>query len=241
MMDISVKGQLRKLVELQNIDGEIYNLKSELNNKPLQFEDLKSEFERSKEKLRLLEEKAKAVQLARKEQELELKCKEDQIAKANVQLAQVKTNKEYTAKLSEIESLKADNALVEEKILRSYDESDALQAKVKEELIVVKEKENVYLEKKRGIEEEMKLLEDRVKVLEAQRKQISPDIERHALDRYERILHHKEGLAIVPVKGNSCGGCYMNVPSQKVNTIKMHDSLIECEMCLRILYLEDDL
>lgn len=94
---------------------------------------------------------------------------------------------------------------------------------------------------KKETEDNIKIIEDRVKVLESQRKQASEGIGTGLLSRYERILRHKDGIAIVPVEDEgSCGGCHMNVTSQQVNTIRMHQEVIECEMCSRILYLEDD-
>jgi uncharacterized protein len=239
--ELSVLDQIRKLVELQKIDGEIFNLKKEAKEKPAAVEVIKNEFEEQKAKLYELKEKAQVIQVRRKEQELELKSKEEEMSKANVQLLQLKTNKEYTAKLAEIENIKADKSIFEEKILLSFDESDAISAEMEKEKAKVAEAEKNYQAKTKELEDDVKLIEDRIKVLESQRKQVIPDIDQNNLKRYERILEHKEGMAIVPVQGNSCGGCYMNVTSQMVNAIKLRSSLVECEMCSRILYFEDDL
>jgi len=240
--DISVKNQIKKIIELQKIDGEIYNLKIELQEKPAVLAQLKEEFESRKGALAELEEKAKAVQLKRKEKELELKSHEDEIAKANAQLSQIKTNKEYTAKISEIEHIKADQSIIEEKILTSYDESDQVNAQIEKEKVKVDEEEKKYLAKKKETEGDVKVIEDRIKVLDSQRQQVAPGVDPSYLNRYERILKHKNGIAIVPVQGeNTCGGCFMNITPQQLNTIRMHQELLECEMCSRILYLEDDL
>lgn len=242
MPDISIKDQIKKIVELQKIDGEIYNFNVELKEKPAVLGQLKEEFELSKGALADLEEKVKGVRVSRKEKELELKTQEDGIAKANTQLSQIKTNKEYTAKITEIEHIKADKSIIEEKILISYDESDAVSAEIEKEKVKVEAEEKNYLAKKKETEEGIKVIEDRVKVLESQRTQATPDIDPGYLSRYERILRHKDGVAVVPVQGgNSCGGCFMNINSQQINTIKMYDQLVECEICSRILYLEDDI
>ena len=241
MPDISVKNQIKKIVELQKIDGEIYNLKIELQEKPAILAQLKEEFELRKGALTELKEKLKVVQVTRKEKELELKAQEDGIAKANAQLSQIKTNKEYAAKISEIEHIKADQSVIEEKILMSYDESDAVNVQVEKEKVEVDEEEKNYLAKKKQTEGDIKVIEDRIKVLDSQRKKATGGIDPSFLSRYERILRHKDGIAIVPVAGaGSCGGCYMNVTPQQLNEIKMYQELVECEMCSRILYLEDD-
>lgn len=241
MASLSVKDQIRKIVELQKIDGELYHLRGALRDKPLVLEQLRAEFERYKGSLTELEEKLKVVQMARREKELELKAKEDELARAKVQLSQIKTNKEYTAKISEIEHIKADKAVIEEKILVSYDESDAVHMEIEREKAKVADREKDYLAKKKEIEADVKLIEDRLKVLDGQRRQASPGIDPASLDRYERILKHKDGVAVVAVHGNTCGGCFMNITPQQLNAIKMYDHLVECEMCSRILYLEDDL
>lgn len=241
MTQISVKDQIKKLVDLQKIDAEIYNVNTGLTEKPALIEELKKKFESTKAHLNGLEEKFKSIQLKRKELELEMKAREDEIIKANTQLAQLKTNKEYQIKLNEIASIKADKSIIEEKILLSYDETDAIQAEIGKEKVAVGAGEKQYLARKKEIEDEIKLMEDRLKVLESQRKQQLPGVDRALLNRYEKVLAHKDGLGIVPISGSSCGGCHMNVPTQTINAIKMHDQLVECEICQRIMYLEDDL
>ena len=241
MPDISIKDQIKKIVELQKIDGEIFNLNVELKEKPAVLEQLKAEYEGHMGVLKALEEKFKAIQVDRKQKELELKGHEDEITKANVQLSQIKTNKEYTAKISEIEHIKADQSVFEEKILLSYEESDSVLAEITKEKLKLAEKEKNYLAKKKQAEDDIKVIEDRIRVLGSQRIQALPGIDPEYLRRYERILKNKDGLAIVPVQGNACGGCFMNITVQHLNLIKMKEHLVECEMCSRILYLEEDI
>lgn len=242
MPDTSIKDQINKIIELQKIDGEIYRLKVELDEKPAALNQLKEEFEAHKDALTVLEGKAKVIQVDRKEKELDMKSKEDEIAKANAQLSMIKTNKEYTAKITEIEHINADKSIVEEKILVSYDESDVANAEMEKEKAKVAEEEKNYLAKKKETEDDIRVTEDRIKVLESQRKQATEGVDPNYLNRYERVLRHKEGVAIVPVQeGSACGGCFMNLAPQVINEIKMYDQLVECELCSRILYIEDDL
>lgn len=239
--DISVKNQLKKIVELQKIDAEIYELRDRLKEKPEVLGGLKKELEGRRGTLASLEEKLKTVQVQRREKELELKTKEEEIAKANAQLSQIKTNKEYTAKIAEIEHIKADKSVLEEKILLAFDEGDQVSSEVEREKSEFAQEEKSYLARKKEVEDEVKIIEDRIRVLESQHKQGVDGIDPEFLSRYERILKHKGGIAIVPVLGNTCGGCYMNVTHQQINALKMNDQLVICEMCARILYLEDGL
>ncbi len=241
MTQVSIKDQIKKLIELQNIDGEIYNLTQDLQAKPQLIKDIESQFEEGKAKLKKLEETIKTLILARKDLELDLKTREAEIGKAKSQLNLIKTNQEYTAKLSEIEHIKADQLVLEDKILVSYEESDNLARDLEKEKIVVSDLEKVFLTKKKQVQEDSEVIEDRIKVLESQRKRITPEVDKIILSRYEKILNHQEGVGIAPVRGTTCGGCFMNVTHQTINAIKMHEQLIECEICSRILYLEDDL
>jgi len=234
-----VSDQLQQLVNLQKIDEEIYDLKNQLQEKPELLEEAKALFEGKKSTLLGLEEKLKAIQLSRKELELELKVKEDDIAKANTQLSAIKTNKEYTAKITEIESIKADKSVIEDKILMSYEEFDSLNKDVETEKNNVAKEEKIYLAQKAEIESEINQMKDRIKVLESQRKQVSADVDAGILDKYEKILKRKNGLAIVPLNGTICGGCYINVLPQEINLLKKNQEIVFCEKCNRIIYLEE--
>jgi hypothetical protein len=73
-----------------------------------------------------------------------------------------------------------------------------------------------------------------------QRKQAVPEIDPKILSQYERILFNRDGLAIVSVKDNSCAGCNMFVPPQVINLIKMYERIVTCEICNRILYINEE-
>ena len=241
MSDNNLKEQLKQLVSIQKLDNEIYDLKSQLKEKPVLVEALKDAFEAKKIKLKQFEEKAKEVQVKRKEFELDLQSQEDAIAKSNAQLSQLKTNKEYSAKISEIANMNADKSRSEESILLSLDESDRINEDIAIEKKNVSDQEKIFLDKKKEVEAAVKVMEDRVKVLESQKIQLLPSVKKEYLSVYERVLINKGGLAIVPLTGNTCGGCYMNVPNQTINEIKMVEHMVTCEMCARILYIEEDL
>jgi predicted nucleic acid-binding Zn-ribbon protein len=241
VVDVTILAQIKKLVALQKIDGQIYTFRKDLENKPALLKHLGQQFETKKVRLNQLEEKYKVMQVSRKTLEVELKSQEDAMVKANAQLSQLKTNKEYQAKLTEIEGFKAIKSQVEEKILMSYDETDAVKAQIDQEKAELAKEEAQYLQAKKEIEATVKEIEEKVRSLTVQRDQFIDGIDRTHLQRYERILANKEGLAIVPLQNGSCGGCFMNVPPQVVNEIKLHEKLIYCEMCARILYLEEEI
>ncbi len=237
----NLKDQIRKLVELQVMDEEIFRFRRELREKPAELEALKSEFESKKAKFKALEDKLKAVQVAQKELELDLKSKEDAIAKADMSLSQLKTNKEYQARLLEIENMKADESIVEEKILLGYDAVDAAKKALDAEKAVVLQYEKDFSAKKKQVDDDVAVIQDQLKVKESQRARVAPEVRPDFLSRYERILKNKDGLGIVKVADHTCGGCYMHLTEQVLNELRKYEELIACDMCARILYLADDL
>ncbi len=237
----NLKDQIKKLVELQVMDEEIFRFKRELREKPAQVGDLKNEFESKKVNLKALEDKLKAIQLAQKTLELDLKVKEETIAKTDASLSLIKTNKEYQARLLEIENLKADKSLVEEKILLGFDEVEAAHRALETEKSIVAQYEKEFNAKKKQMEDDVAVISDQLKVKESQRARIAPEVRPDYLSRYERILKNKDGLGIVRVVDHACGGCFMHLTEQVLNELKKYEQIITCDVCARILYLADEL
>lgn len=238
---VSIKEQIRFLVQLQEIDSKIYSLQREKDDLPRQVAELQNRFDEKKINLKSLEEKEKALAVKRKEKEIDLGSKEENIRKLNNQLSLLKTNKEYQAMLAQIASLKTDTSVLEEEILKSMDEQDTLKAEVAKEKSYLAEEEKKFQEAKKKIDERLKEIECSISDFVVRRSRIIPSLDKRAYATYERILKGKDGLALVKVKEYACQGCYIGVTPQIVNEIKMQDKIITCESCARILYLEEDL
>lgn len=228
------------MIRLQGIDSEIYSLKQEKELKPGQIKELQDQFEAKKQHLAELEKKLLELQKQRKDKELELASKEESAKKLQSQLYQLKTNKEYQAMLQQIGDTKADGSVIEDKILELFGEADKVKAEIDQEKQRLQEEEKLFKEQKAKIEARVKEIDDRLAQLEGQRKQILPALDPKIMAQYERILAGRDGLAIVRVKENSCQGCNMSVPPQVVNLIKMYERIITCEVCNRMLYIEDE-
>jgi predicted nucleic acid-binding Zn-ribbon protein len=238
---IKIKEETRKLVELQEIDKQIFNLNKEKAEHPRILQSLQENFDCKKANLKSLEENKQQQQMKQKEYEIELGTKEENIKKSQSQLGQLKTNKDYQIKLTEIESFKADKSINEEKILKLMDEIDGFSKSIDAEKEVLKTEEKKWLEEKNAISNRSKDIDARLNDLQGKRKILSASIHKRVLEQYEHILAGKEGFAIVKVKDNSCYGCFMKVPHQVINEIKMYERLVTCEICSRILYLEEDI
>ncbi|MFA5099829.1 MAG: C4-type zinc ribbon domain-containing protein [Candidatus Omnitrophota bacterium] len=235
-----LKTQLENLVQLQAIDSQIYTLNDEKKSKPAKVEELRLAFEEKKQSLTLLEKAHLDAQKEKKDRELELAAKEESTKKLQGQLYQLKTNKEYNTMLAQIQDSKADGSLAEDKILEAMEKIERTKAAVEEEKKNLAAEENIFNDRKKKVELELKEIDDRLASLGAQRQQLLPGIDKSILTQYERILHNRDGLAIVAVKDTTCKGCHMFVPPQVINMIQMYDHIITCEVCNRILYIPHD-
>lgn len=234
-----LKTQISSLVKLQGLDTEIYALNNEKAAKPQHIKALEASFESKKQGLAELEKKSLELQKQRKEKELELAANAEAIKKLQGQLYSLKTNKEFQTMQQQIADTKADGSVIEENILLSFEDSDKIKAQIAEENLRLKDEEKIFLQEKDKVTARIREIDSRLSQLEAQRKQAIPEIEPKMLNEYERILHSRGGLAIVNVKDNSCGGCNMHLPPQVINLIKMYEHIITCEMCNRILYINE--
>ncbi len=240
MSKANVKEELIKLINLQKIDKKIFDCNKEKNNQPKLLTELENIFEEKKAGLKMLEGNKQKALLSQKEKEGELAVKEENIKKSHAQLSQLKTNREYQAKLTEIESLKADKSIIEEEILKLMDTMDTFKGSIEKEKMNVQAEEKKFEADKKLITTKINEIDNQLVALKQERIVLSDLIDKNILKQYEHILHGKDGLALVEAKNNSCQGCYMKIPHQVINEIKMHERLIICESCARILFLKED-
>ena len=180
----------------------------------------------------------RAVQLKQKEMEKDLASREANVAKFDQQLAQVKTNKEYSALQQEILALKADISLVEEKIILILDDVDKQQKRMNEEKETLKKFEQELVDRKKEIESKHQDITQQIVSLSAERKEILDQLDLEILQQYESILKKRDGMALAPLRGENCGVCQMLLRPQIQDDVKLGRHITTCESCGRILYLD---
>lgn len=230
--------QLKALIELQALDSQIYQLKRDLARKPEEASSLKAQHQKAIQEASVEEAQYKGLEVKRNQKEMDLGEKENQIKKLQLQLFQVKTNKEYSALHKEIEGLKADKSVLEEEILKFMEETDGLKVRIQGEKETLKVREGSLNAELTRIDQDAQTLQASIEELQKNRAIVVAKVDPIALRRYERILERKEGLALVPVTGDACSGCNMVLPPQMINEILTATRFIACESCARLLYIE---
>jgi predicted nucleic acid-binding Zn-ribbon protein len=239
-MTAAIKDSIDILKKAQQLDREIYQLGQKIAAAyPEQKADLKRELENERQRLKALEDHLKKKQLLQKDKEGLLAQKEANIKKMDGQLGQVKTNKEYSALQQEIGALKADNSLLEEEILKLFDEVEAADIEVKKERERLKTVEKDYTAKESEIIRLESEAKSNLEKFKQERQTILSQTDPEIRGRYDLIVQKKQGIALAKISGEICAACQLQLRPQLINDVRLGQSLILCENCSRILYFED--
>jgi hypothetical protein len=233
-----LKEQLDLLWELQKIDLELKNIKDSQEGYPREIKRLDEKEKIEKEKIQKDKEKIESLEKERRRKEGQLSLEQEKIKKTEGRMFEVKTNKEYQALLTEIETLKGANSREEEEILQLLDELDELKKSLQK-----REKEiGTTLAKiegdKKTLQERMardqEILKRQVERREAVTRRLPSTL--HKL--YNTLKEKRKGVGVVSVKQETCQGCFVHVPPQMFIEVQKNITLIRCPNCNRILYWE---
>jgi predicted nucleic acid-binding Zn-ribbon protein len=228
---------MRELLELQSLDMKIERCRAQEREIPKQKGKFDLQKKRLDEELAACEQRAKTLQVEQRGCETEIQQKQEQIKKYETQLNNVRKNEEYTALLHEIDILKKQIAVKEERIIGILVELDEAKQKLDED------KKRIGAEVSRIAAECAKIdgeLAEAVKErqsLEGRRAPLSERVDSATVRKYERIrAAHSGGRAVVPMEGESCGGCHVTLRPQIVNEVLAGDKMHSCSQCGRLLY-----
>ena len=238
-MTVSPKLQLEQLVNLQNIDDQVFEHKKNLADIPVQLDSARAELEEKKNILKVVTEEIESLQKQRKDLELEVQGENDHMAKAKTKLPAVKTNKEYTAILVEVDAIKEKVSKIEDMELEVM---EALEVKVKEIPGVekkCKEEDAYFNEYQLKKDNEEKRFKQELEELVEKRKNISAQLDTVILKRYEKISNSRDGRAVAGLRENICQGCFQQVLPQMVIEVKVALKIHQCGGCMRFLFWDE--
>ncbi len=236
---------LNGLVKLQSVENRLRAAKTKLTRcrrnviiQENRVRSLQSAVEAKKEEIQLTKIQSDRL-------ELELKTKDEAILRLRASLNASKTNKEYSAILTQLNTTKADNSKVEAQILELMKDIEADEA----ECANIQDQIDEQKQKLEQIRKETKHLatkyEAEIKEIQAEWDQESQAIPSKPLELFNRVAETYDGEALAVVERQdgktetyTCGGCFMGVPAESVNVLMTKDDIIRCPNCTRILVLE---
>ena len=235
-LDSSVEEKLKALYELQLIDSKIDRLKIVRGELPLEVQDLEDVVTGLETRFTSYSTEVKDLEQQVLDKQNAIKDHKSNIKKFEAQLGKVKNNREYDAITKEIEFQNLEIQLCEKRIKdfkaqiaskqEFLDKADEdLNEKKKDLKIEKSELDEIIAETQKEEEDLLSRSEDK-----------SGEIEGRLVTAYKRIrANTRNGLAVVPIERDACGGCFNKIPPQRQLDIKTHKKIIVCEHCGRLL------
>ena len=234
--EISVESKLQTLYQLQTTLSAIDEKRALRGELPLEVQDLEDEIAGLKTRVEHIEGDINDFQQAVAQKQGEIKEAEESVERYKKQLDEVRNNREYDTLTKEIEFQSLEIELCNKKI----NEANAKVEDKKRELIrtndLINDRQQALDEKKSELDEIMQETREEEQALKAKAEDLETKIEPRLLSSFKRIRKNaRNGLGIVYVQRDACGGCFNKIPPQRQLDIKMHKKIIVCEYCGRIM------
>jgi predicted nucleic acid-binding Zn-ribbon protein len=235
-----LKDKICLLIQLQHCDNRIREIRKRKEEGPLKIkmaeDDLRyAETETEEERSRLDGLKKERRKIEQEVQELDGK-----IEKSSVKLSQIKSNKEYTAALKEIDDLKKAKFITEDKIIAVMEKIDGTEQGAAQQDSRLEELRVEIEKNKQQILAEIADLDKELAALGEKRQALINEMDADLLKKYLFLQERKNGLAVSAVVTGVCQTCHMGIPPQKFNELIRGNALMTCPHCNRIMYWGDD-
>ncbi len=239
--DYSVEEKLLSLVKLQKVDSKLDGIQILKGELPIEVSDLEDEIEGLHARQNRIEEEINGMQQFIEDKKNIIKEAGELVKKYEKQSDNVKNNREFEAINKEIEMQTLETKLAEKHIKDATEEiaEKAKQLELAKKAVATKE---TNLKGKKGeLEKIIAETDKEEKNYNKQADAARENVDERLLVSYDRIRkNYRNGLAVVPVERDSCGGCFNAIPPQKQSDIKQRKKIIVCENCGRIL-VDDEL
>ncbi len=240
-MEDSMKEDLLKLLEAQDLDLEIDQMMQYRHEYPQQIDFLKKELSDLVTAIEDLKTAIKETEESRGDTQVEIRAEKENLEKKEKRLLETKTNKEYNAVQSEIEQAREriDNLETEE--IEIFERMDSLEPQLQE--LMKKQEETLASNTVRikELEQNLGSLETDIQARERKRDRVLAEVNKRLLALYLRLRKGRRGIAVARVNKLkfSCTGCNKHLPPQKVMEVRRANSLNICENCGRVLVWDD--
>jgi predicted nucleic acid-binding Zn-ribbon protein len=235
-----LKDKLLVLVQLQECDNRITKTLQAKEQAPLKIQKLEAELGAMESQFKADENQLEIFRKERRQLEKEIQELDGKIEKSSTKLTQIKSNKEYTAVLKEIDDLKTVKFQIEERALQMMENAEELERKCKGHKDTLKTLKDRCEKDKDAVKRELLELEKDLESLQKERNKLCSDFDQGLLKKYLFLKERKGGLAISSVVTGVCQTCHMGIPPQKFNELIRGNDLMTCPHCNRIIYWGDD-
>ena len=234
--DLSVEERLKTLYQLQTTLSEIDEKRALRGELPLEVEDLEDEIAGLMTRIEKIQADVDEYQRAVAQKKGEIETAKASVERYKEQLNEVKNNREYDTLSKEIEFQTLEIELCNKKIKEANIKIEERKAELEQNQTLIDDRRQALEMKKAELDEIMEETRAEEEKLKIKVKELELKIEPRLLTSFKRIRKNaRNGLGIVYVQRDACGGCFNKIPPQRQLDIKMHKKVIVCEYCGRIL------
>lgn len=234
--DLTVEEKLKALYQLQTTLSGIDEARALRGELPLEVQDLEDEIAGLNTRIEKIENEIDQFHQAVTQKTYEIKDAEASVARYKQQLEEVSNNREYDTLSKEIEFQQLEIELCNKKIREGQQKIQEKEADLAHAHELKADREKGLVEKRQELESIMEETREEEEKLKEKAEELERKIESRLLTSFKRIRKGaRNGLGIVYVQRDACGGCFNKIPPQRQLDIKMHKKIIPCEYCGRIL------
>lgn len=232
----SVEERLKALYELQTLLSKIDHIKILRGELPNEVKDREDEIVRYQTRIQKHKDEIEDLKALVSVKTGEIEDRRQKIAKYEEQINNVRNNREFAflEKEKEFETLEIE--LAEKHIREAKQKQEIKLQEIEHDKEELSDNEHILEQKKKELDEIVNETRQEEEVIREQAKALEPLIDDYTLAAFKRIRKNaRNGLGIVTVQRNACGGCFNRIPPQRQLEIKMHKKVIVCEYCGRIM------
>ena len=234
--DLTVEEKLKALYQLQTTLSAIDEKRAMRGELPLEVQDLEDEIEGLTIRIEKIENEINDFQQAVVQKKAEIEEAKASVERYQRQLDEVKNNREYDTLTKEIEFQSLEIELCNKKIREAQVRIEERTRDLTQNREFMADRQTALEEKKSELDEIMSETRAEEEKLKDKAKDLEVKIEPRLLASFKRIRKNaRNGLGIVYVQRDACGGCFNKIPPQRQLDIKMHKKIIVCEYCGRIM------
>jgi len=231
---------MKFLIALQECDTRMQDIQTQKEEGPKKVQLLQQRLVAVETQLMEEAEQIEACKRERRQTDQGIEDIENSLKKANIKLSNIKSNKEYQAALKEIDDLKRDKVLLEDKAIDMMEQLESLEANWAASSEKAQEMKRQFEMDRQEITRALEALNQDLDALEKERERFSQGVDTGLLTRYDSLRGRKGGIAVSPVVKGVCQTCHLRIPPQEFNELIRGDKLMTCPNCTRIIYWGED-
>ena len=229
--------EITQLLQLQERDLRLRGLQKDVKDVPMLQQHAKLQLSGDQASVDAALQKTRDIEVKIKSVELDIQTRQTSIKRLQDQQFETRKNDEFQAIGHEMQRYQAEIRGHEDKELELMEELEAAKKELKTAQAKLAETEKHVNEDLKQLEVRAVNLAARLGETKTERAAIAAPIDPLSLDLYDRLLKSKGGTAVVPLTNGICGGCHMKVVHSTIQNLKQAETITQCEMCGRILYL----